>query len=66
MPASWSVSSRGQELLADGAEESFHLATFPKVEEPVLELAHPLNWESCPDQAQSIKDALGLAVADEG
>ena len=46
---------RGQELLADGAEESFHLATpsrFP----------HPGMGD---DQTESIEDALGL-IADEG
>ena len=46
---------RGQELLADGAEESFDLAATSR-------LAHPRMGD---DKAQSIENALGL-VADEG
>ena len=54
MPASWSISKRGQELLADSAEESFHLAAASR-------FSHPRMGD---DQTESIEDALGL-IADE-
>ena len=45
---------RGQELLADGAEETFHLATPSRFSHPRVD----------DDQTESIEDALGL-IADE-